>query len=344
MSGALDKMSDDDLKQLQQMEADDRAYDAENPPAIEPEPEGAPSEPTEPAPTEPEAAATSEPQQNKVDQGALHAERERRKKVEAAAEAERVKHAADMAKVQERLNLLMQVAEASQPAQASPPPAPEVAPDPNQDPMGYVHYVERKHAREMEEIRQRVVPVEQLRANLEQAATAHTQQQDLRNWAITQEMEAESDAPDYRQAMAHLKNSRVTELHAIGITEPAHLEQVLRTEVAQLATHARQSGKHFGRMLYDIARLRGYQPAAAAAPAPPAPSPAPSPTPPAAPPDRVAMARRGADMASGLGSGGSAPRGELTPSALAEMSEAEFEAVYNKMKGNSAALRQAFGA
>src|SRR5690348_9246692 len=101
MSGALDTMSDAELAELRQMQADDAATETDDAPAVV----ETPSAEAQPAATEtPAAEPTQEPKQ--VPQQALHQERDRRKKLEAQLAEQGAKHAADLARVQERLDLL----------------------------------------------------------------------------------------------------------------------------------------------------------------------------------------------------------------------------------------------
>ena len=138
-------------------------------------------------------------------------------------------------------------------------------------------------------------------------------------------------SPQYAEAMAHLRNTRLQQLAILG-KSGADVQLAMQNDVTAMANEARRLGMNFGQMLYDMSKSVGYQPKAAPARGSSrscitsadewgeAPNGA----------QRLATAQRGADMAVGLGAAGAAPRGELTPQALAEMSDAEFTAVLAK--------------
>ncbi len=333
MSAALDTLSPDEQKMLDQMAADD-AVIGEQPP---------PSPPPPPPPDEPEPPAATDQQPKTVPQEALHAERERRKRAEKELNELKAKAAADIARGEGRLRLLTEVASA---ATAHPEPAAVPIPDPQVDPLGYVQQTTANLQSQIAQLTERVKKSEGLEQQIAQATLQQTQMQELSVWGQGQEAEFAAENPDYGNAIGFLRSQRVKQLEAMGYTNPAEINFIIGNDVTAMAQRARQTGQNFGEMLYRQAQVVGYQKGAAGTPAPAAPAAvqAPTPTPPI--PDvaaRVAAAQRGAEMAGGLGGAGSAPRGELTPQALASMSDAEFASMYAKLQGNPAAMRQMFG-
>lgn len=337
MSAALDTLSPEEQKLLDQMQADDAASGIEEaPPPASPLP---PDEP--PAPAE-EPPATTEPPKTTVPQEALHAERERRKRAEKELNELKARAAADIAVGQERLRLLTEAASA---ATAPPAPAPVQIPDPQTDPLGYVQATTSQLQNQIAQLNERVQKTEGLERQVAEASLQQAQMAELRMWGQGQEADFRAENPDYDNAANHLRTQRETQLRALGYTNPAEINNILAGDITAMAMRARQTGQNFGEMVYRLAAAVGYQKAAAA------PTPAAAVAPPAAPaapaaPDpaaRVAAAQRGAEMAGGLGGAGAAPRGELTPQALANMTEAEFASMYSKLQGNPAAMRQMFG-
>lgn len=336
MSAALDTMTDAELAELRQMQSDDAAS------TLEQEPETpAPAEPETP-PAEPASPATPEPAQPEepklVDKRALDQERDRRKKLEAALAEQNAKHAADLARTQERLDLLMRTAQA---AVTPAPVAPTAAPDPQQDPLGYVQHVTQDLNRQIGELKQQVANTDGVNRQVMEAQLANAQVAELRNWAYGQEVEAAKEVPDYADAMGYLKNTRLQQLTELGYSG-ADVERMMQQDVTAMAMRARETGKNFGQMLYGMARATGYQQKAAPAAAPSALAQVNGGAPAAPTPNqRVATAMRGAEMSTSLGAAGTAPRGELTPQALAEMSDADFSAMLAKM--GSGGMKQLFG-
>ena len=245
-----------------------------------------------------------------------------------------------MARLQERLDLLAQAAQAAPvPAvPAAPSPAAEPpAPDPLKDPMGYVQWgLDRLNA-QIARQNERVAEVERF-AQQGQAQTAQQQQvQQLIAWGQADEARFASTQPDYPKATAFLRDSRARELQAAGITSPMEIQQTIAQDTLMLAQRARQQGVSLGHMIYNLASARGYQ-GDAGVPANGAPA-VPAPPDPAA-----AMARttRGAAMAPGLPAGG-APRVEPSAQALANMSDEQFDAHLAKVRKDPAAMRALFG-
>lgn len=334
MSAALDTMTDAELAELRQMQADDATIgdepDAPTPAAPEP------AEPVAPEAT-PAAEVPAEPAEQKmVDKRALDQERDRRKKLEAANAEQAAKHAAELARVQERLDLLTKAATA---ATTPPPVVPEAAPDPQQDPLGYVKHVTADLNRQISELKGAVSASDGVNRQIMEAQLQQAQVAELQNWALGQEVEYAKEAGDYADAMNHLRATRVNQLATMGF-DGAQLQAMMQQDVTAMASRARQTGKNFGQMLYEMARSVGYQPKAApAAVAVPVVPVNGAGTPNAA--QRLATVQRGADMAVGLGAAGAAPRGELTPQALAEMSDSDFAAMLAKV--GTAGMKQLFG-
>ena len=117
MSGALDRMTPEEDAELRRMQ-DDEVRQADEASALPPLPEAGHPQPGEQAaeqhPAEPEF----------VDKRALVEERDRRRETEKKLREVEQKSATELAKVQTRLDMLVQAAQAQLQAQAPPPPAP----------------------------------------------------------------------------------------------------------------------------------------------------------------------------------------------------------------------------
>jgi hypothetical protein len=342
---ALDKMTAEETKAMQDMAAADQQTwtpDAEPAaPAAEPAPQAVEPDQAapEPAATAEPAAAPAEAEKRTVPLEALKEERQRRQ------ESER-RHAAELARVQERLELLLQAQQqaAVQP-QVQAQPQPEApAPDPDRDPIGFVRHQFDTMGRTIQGLQEKVAKAEGLEKQISQQQLQQAQTQELVMWGQGQEAEFAQVTPDYQTATQFLRDARARQYAAMGITNPAQLNQAIASDTLQLAAMARQRNQNFGELVYNLAKASGYsgtpQAAAPAAPAPAAPVSAPAPT--ANVENALQRAQRGAAMATTVGSVGSVPSGELNADTLARMSDEDFTKVYLKM--SKGAMHQLFGA
>lgn len=344
-----DKLTPAEEAELRQMQADDLASAAEE----SQRPVDDLSNPPPPPVAEPESAqepkAAVEDDDLPIPKKALFEERERRRKAEEKLQEIQVKQAGETARISERLELLQRAAQEH--VQAQQPKAPEVpAPDPSTDPMGFItHKFQELERREAEQAawRQRMEAQQQ---QVQQRSQQDQQRADLHAWGMGQEAEFAAQQTDYQQAVTHLQQARVASIRAMGITNPAEINQQLEADVLNSAAFARQRGIPFGKMLYDLAQANGYRPGSQAAPAASAaPSaaaaPALSPVSPVAASSPAERLIRGQEMAQTIGSTGAAPRGEAAPQAIASMSDAEFARIYENVQKNGAqAMRNLFGA
>lgn len=335
MSGALDTLTPEEQAELDQMRRDDNSG-APPPPKGQEEPEVAATEP-EPQKGVQEPTHAPESQPAMVDKRALDEERDRRRKM--AQELEEVKRAAaaERARIEERLRLLTEVAQSHVAPKAEEPPEPP-APDFSVDPAGFFKHSFEQLSRHQQKIAERL-------AKVESGATEQTQRQqqdqavqELQQWAIAQENEFARETPDYQAAMQYLHNVRAESLRTLGETDPAVIQRTIRNDVLQAANNARQRGKNLGEMLYTIAKHNGYRAAE------PASASATEVAPTSASTTAAERLVRGRDMATTLGTTGNAPRGELAPQHLVDMSEKEFEDFLGKIKKDKNAMMHYFGA
>jgi hypothetical protein len=250
-----------------------------------------------------------------VPYGALHAEREKRKEFAAKLEKTNKRHELMQQRLDQMMQMQMQqMQQMQQPNIQQPPQAQTQTPiDPEEDPYAYMQQLEQN---------QRVILEQQ--QNFSQQQQQMQQQQAIR-------MEGERQAavfrnevgPDkYDSAFHHMMSVRTAELKAMGATDDA-IAQTLHAETENGIVYALQNGVNPGKMLWDMAIARGYNP-----------DTQPQTQPPAQDPDKLKKVR-------GLGGGGQNP-GAMpgTVEDLANMTDAEFQ---NWLKKNgSAGVEKAF--
>jgi len=227
---------------------------------------------------------------------------------EARAQAAERARATDAAVFQERMNMLAAV------AQSSAPPAVEAPiPDINADPIRHFQAVSERNDRRLSELHAAFLAQQQGQQRAQQVAQ-------LRTHAERQEVAFMAREPNYAAAMEHLKAGRAAELDVIGVTDPGEQWRIMANDIHAIALKAQQDGADFAERLFKAAQKRGFRPAA----------------------------RTGAPAAS-VGRGNpttptarSAPV-RLTADAIANMSDAQFEKTYERLKANPAALRQLMG-
>ena len=339
MSGSrngLDEMTADETAEMEAMRTADA--DAE-PHASAPEPQ----QDAAPEPEAPEEHEDTEPAPKRpgmVPHKALHAEREQRKAAEKALAELRTASAAETAKMNERFGMLQKLVEEATKPPPPAPPAPIEIPDFDADPKGYIQKSFEAMRREVEQstglARQIAESNLKQAEQTEQARQQQQAMQALQNWGMAQERALEATDPTFPQAREFLLKHRDAELQALGVTDPAQRHQMVVNDAYAMAAQCAQQGLNFAERVRDIARARGFVPAA--------PEPAPTAAPAADATARVAAAERGRDMALSLGASGGAPRGSLTPDKLASMNDAEFAATLAKLKTDPGAMRALFGA
>lgn len=256
----------------------------------------------------------------------FHAANERRKVAEKKASEAELRLATETAKVQTRLDILQAAWQAS----ATPAPVAAVEtelPDVNVDPIGHFS-----------------VRLAQAEAKAEASAAAVRVYQDrdqqqgqfaqLQNHARAQEMAFKAREPAYDEAMAFLTAARHLELEKIGVPDPSERARILGQNIVEIAARARQDGADFAERLFSLAEARGFK-AKAPVVAPGATTVGGIAIPPMeATIDAPAAATRvanGRENSTTIGSLGAAPPTRLSVEKIANMGDAEFEALVSKM-------------
>jgi hypothetical protein len=349
MSGALERLTAEELAQLKQMKADDDAVEAQEPQQPEPTP-SQPVPPIPPTPDQPPAPVEEEPapgDDRVVDKRAMDRERDRRRQLQTELAEERAKNAAERARLEERLQLIMQATEAAEAARTkAAEPAAEAPPDFNTDPVGAIQWTFKQQAEQTRRMEERLRQIESGTQTLTQAQQQQAQLQDLERWGRAQEAEyaREVGQDDYVKAMEFLKDQRRRELQVGGESDAGRIEQQIIMDLFTTANNARTSGRQFGKVLYELAQVRGWKSAV------PADTGNVVPLPNEQVPASVANTAterllRGRDMARTVGAVGAAAMGSPGVEAIGRMSEEEFAEYHNKVrKQGVAALHNLYGA
>lgn len=250
-----------------------------------------------------------------VPHGAFHKERERRKQTETELQNTRL----EMARASERLAVLNDIIAAGE-TQAKPQQTVEddVPPDPEVDIFAHVKWQQRKIA-ELEQYRAQQAEQQQ------QARLASEVQNFYRNDA----MNFMRETPDFADAYQYVANSFANELRAKGFDDQTIRVQLVNEE-ASIAYQCKQRGASPAKVIYEMAKARGWQGSNAAAPKPATNA--------ASKLDTIAKGQKSTASLSGAGGGGAEG---LTIEALANMSEEEFIAVSAKL--GKSKMRQLLG-
>jgi hypothetical protein len=339
MSGVLDGFTAEEQREYDQMQQDDAVAEEALGPV---EPQAAP-EPPEPS-AEPSTERQSEPIERQGearetegpgDARALHEERNRRRELQQRNQELERKHAAEMARMDERLQMLSGAVQShfqqQEAARRAPPAQDQPLPDFASDPAGHIQG-------NFNGLQQREVMANN----------------DLQAWGQAQEAEFARGTPDYLQAATYLRDAREKQIRTIGINDPALIRQQMENDIRGLALLARQQGASFAERVYQLALDNGYQRQQPRQQGQAGVSRETSGT----GADRSNGAGgngagansaterllRGQDMATTIGSTGGAARGEPAAQHLANLPEAEFAKLLEKtMKDGPTAMRNLFG-
>lgn len=258
-----------------------------------------------------------------VSHRALHSEREKRKGVQKELEAERLK----FAKAEERMAILNEFINGGgqpqvQQPQAAKSPMDEEPIDPAKDFIGSVEQMRRQQAW--------LADQHKTTQQATQQRDAFTQVTNAYHQDAAALMQAE---PAFKDAYLHLVNMRHKELEFAGIADKRQRDVTIAQEEAALVVQALQQGKRPAVMVYELAKLRGFVPAAAPAPAAnggAAPSaPAANGKTPAQ--QQVERLKAGQQVSQTLSGAGTSSHEGLTAASLAAMTDEEFSRTVDGM-------------
>lgn len=243
-------------------------------------------------------------EQRQVPQQALHAEREKRKGIEA-----------QLKQAQEQLQRINELRTKLSTPQN---PAPEAQQQPIDDPNGVEHLKARLAALEGH--------TEQQNRSQQLAQADDYEMQVLSQQATQDEVSFRTVKPDYDDAINHLVSTRARELQAYGL-DPVSIQNTVRDEAADIVRTAISQGRSPAELSYQIAEFRGYRPSA-----PQQQAPAPATNTAQATLDAIA---RGRAASKSPGQGGGAAPTTLNAATVAQMGDDEFAALYATPEGRA---------
>lgn len=252
--------------------------------------------------------AEGKPPEGHVPQGALHAERERRKSAEA-----------ELKRAQETLQAIATMRE--QVAQRK--PEAQQVPSAEEDPTGVEH------------LKARIAELEAghntIRQERDNEALTQAENVQIQNVLAASEAAYRQQQPDYDEAINYVIKARAAELELYGL-QPHEVRIALANEVADIARAAIQQGRDPAELGYRIAQSRGYRPATGEAGQAQGQG------------QRTVEAIAAAQGKSkSLGQAAGSTPTQITAEAIAQMSPQEFEALYATPEGR-AAIDRACGA
>lgn len=245
----------------------------------------------------------------KVDYGAFHAQKMRTKAAEAEAKSARE----EAAKLLGRFETIQQLVQRQQqpPSQVQQPVQDEI-PDINLDPVGHFQAKDAIRERELTELRQ-------WRQAEQQKGDTYNNITRLQQIAQNHEVEFKKTTPDYDDAFQFVRAQRDVELQGMGYDDPSVRQQIIQQDALQIAAQALQGNKNAAQVVYAIAKARGYAGKA------PAPAPIPAPVVVKSPDtQKLQTVAKGQKETQSLGQVNGEAMPDLSPQAIANMSDAEF--------------------
>lgn len=151
---------------------------------------------------------------------------------------------------------------------------------------------------------------------VKQALESQARFSQLASAVTAQETEFRAKAPDYNDAVTHLRNQRSAELSVLGYS-PVDVQNIIGQEAMQIAQRALQTGKNPGEIVYNLALQRGYKKAETAKPA-------------ADPAKVLDTIAKGQNAAQSIAASPGSPPAKTGLEAILEMDDAEFAKVSDK--------------
>lgn len=173
------------------------------------------------------------------------------------------------------------------------------------DPVGHFDARQGMAEQQLAELRER-------QAKADEAAQRQDAENRFRVQVVSSEREFVKTQADYFEAMEYLRGQRDQELQMIGISDPAQRQQMMNNEAMGIAFNAMQNGENPAKRAYEIARFRGFKAKPKAA-------------------EQIETLQKGAEAARSLsGKGGQSPAA-VSPEALLEMSDEDFDKQFEKV-------------
>ena len=143
--------------------------------------------------------------------------------------------------------------------QQTAPKTPEVvAPDPDTDPLGAMMH-------QLNTVNKTVADLQAAINAQRDQQTQQTQFQQFQSQVGQLRDQFVKVTPDFTDAYSHIRNARIADLKAFGMTDDK-IQQTLFQEEVTLAQNAIRFGKNPAEVMYDMAKRHGYAPKSVAAP------------------------------------------------------------------------------
>lgn len=245
---------------------------------------------------------------------ALHAEREKRKAIEA--EAQRLREF--KAVMEDRFATMQRLAAAQAEQQAPAQVDEDPEPDPNQDIFAHQAWLARQLKAERETRMKQEADVRQ-----RQELAAAEQQV----WSRWEQDRAEFSAQNegFTDAAKFLAGLRDRQLEAYGIEDKRQRDQMINAELRNAVIAAAQGGRNSAEVIYRLAVAAGFNPESAKSAAAQVAQVAPQ------APDKLAQVTKAKSASISLSqAGGKSAPSEMTAEDIASMPQAEFNAWVSK--------------
>ncbi len=205
---------------------------------------------------QPEPEQQQQTQQQSLEENfkrAIHQERQERARLQQQLQQQQQQYQAQQQQYQEQLRQFQQ-------QQQNPP---EDVPDPETDPFGYSQWQTRKLAEFVAKQQEWIENQENHRRQQIQAQQQQQrQQQALSQFVGTYEQHARQfmqQQPDFKDAYKFLQENRMKEYMTAGY-DWNHAQRLMIDDEGAIVAQALQRGDNPAQRVYELAKLRGYQP------------------------------------------------------------------------------------
>ncbi len=260
-----------------------------------------------------EPATPAEKQGDTAPEGGLRDQQVEKPVVQQSQDAERPKpgfvpHAALHEERRRRQQLEAEVAEFRKfkeqiEAEKAKPAIPDLA----VDPVGHFAAKTGQSEQQLAELREQI-------ARQEQEKLQKTNEERFQLTVAGHERNFAKDTADYYDAMQYLRDHRAEMLKLYGVHDEGERVQILHREAMGLAWNALQTGENPAKRAYELARHLGYKAKPKAE-------------------EKIETLQRGAGAAKSLSGKGGEGTGALSPEALLDMDDAEFDKHFDKVMG-----------
>lgn len=199
---------------------------------------------------------------------ALHEERERRKELAAKLEEADRRNVAERAKLDERLNIIMQSLQQQTTPQAPTEPQfiqqfmeanPGVSKEQAEaawledEPTNYLKW-------KQEELAKQVTAIQQQAGEQAETTKKQTEYQQFVSAYQAKSAEFAQKTPEFKEAYNFIVSNRDRELQILGFTDPVQRNNIISNEELGIAQQAFREGVNPAQRIYEMAKFRGFKP------------------------------------------------------------------------------------